>query len=766
MNRFFTFILTLLLATALPAQQADGYGELKSKMLHLKEKYSGNESNSNQAIVTVLHKLCSDYPRRLTIQQYKELEAAFTAMKVKTSDGKMLSTLEAAREALRGKSDTLDIEQRILDYYQKVPQELIYIHTDRPYYVPGDTIWFRAHLVDAVTHTPISRSKYVYVELHDLQVDTLVRRLIVKCDSNGIFANAIALPRQMHGGQYTLAAYTQWMRNFPAERFCYKLLTVVGNSSQREHDYSPRAKQPVPAEETNSFHQGKYSLQTVLRKGQLLIQLNEPCNEPLVCTLYGSGNLIVTDYTPGKVLRIDCQSLRPGSISIALVNSETGTIVAEGQVDIVRPQPQVTISGKASGKNAPVELTIDLADNDGKPLSGSFSLSIADYNVVKPDTLLPDIDRYLARQWGSYALSDMLSSTYPHIEYSFQTSQAISGSVRGTLLTKKIKRPKLMLVRPDTGFRETFELGDSSRFTINGLDFPDGTSFLLEGMRRTGSTRMVQLDIDPQTFPTLTTPDIQRSLTMSDEASSATASNVPAGFAKQAQEQVMYGATDYSIDLPEVVKEKKRKPRTDNRMKIEPFKAHYDDQPFLNNCSTMEVLLNTLGLKVTRNDDGMPAIQTWTTGGLGPIIYIDDVQSNAEELLILEPSSLHSIEYFQHNDPRLLVYRWDGPTRGVLLVRVKPGSTGKNGPPLSMAAIQQQGWAPEATFYSPQYTDTRQKTRPDHRITLYWEPKLRTDHNGHATIRFYASDLSTRYLVTLEGVSDNGTIVSKQAVIE
>ena len=44
MNRVFTFILTLLLTTAMSAQQADGYGELKSKMLHLKEKYTGNEN--------------------------------------------------------------------------------------------------------------------------------------------------------------------------------------------------------------------------------------------------------------------------------------------------------------------------------------------------------------------------------------------------------------------------------------------------------------------------------------------------------------------------------------------------------------------------------------------------------------------------------------------------------------------------------------------------------------------------------------------------
>ena len=754
MNRFFTFILTLLLTTAMSAQQADGYGELKSKMLHLKEKYTGNESNSNQAIVTVLHRLCSDYPGRLNIQQYKELAKNLNAMMSKTSDGKMLRTLEAAFETLRGKSDTLDIEQRILGYYARVPQERIYLHTDRPYYVPGDTVWFRAHLVDAVTHTPISRSRYVYVELLDNAADTLCQRIIVRCDSDGVFANALTLPRHLRGGSYTLAAYTQWMRNFPAERFCYHPLWVAGSEPRAEYE-SAQLGLPVRPARTASPTGSDSPLQLGQRKGQLLVRLDHHTTEPLACTLYGSGNLIVTDYTPGKVLCIDSQSLRPGSLSVAIVNRQTGDIIAESQTRIEAPQPQVSIRGEARQHNEPMELTIDVAEADGTPLYGNFSLSITDYDVVKPDSVLPTIGECLAQQPDGYMLADMLSGKYPRIDYGFQTSQTISGQIRGTIF-KRIKHPKLMLVRPDTGFRTTFELGDSSRFTIRGLDFPDGTTYVLEGTRQTGSTSLVQLDIDPQTFPTLHSPLTPHLSPLS----------IPDDFARQAQEQVMYGSVDRVVDLPEVVKEKKRKPRTDNRMKIEPFKAHYDDQPFLNNCSTMEVLLNTLGLKVTRDDDGNPAIRTWTTGGLGPLIFIDDVQSKSEELLILEPSSLHSIEYFQQNDPRLLAYRWDAPTRGVLLVRVKPGFTGKNGPQLSMAAIQQQGWAPDATFYSPQYTDISKKTRPDHRTTLYWNPKVKTDEEGRATVRFYASDVSKRYLVTLEGVSDNGTVISKQAIIE
>ena len=44
-------------------------------------------------------------------------------------------------------------------------------------------------------------------------------------------------------------------------------------------------------------------------------------------------------------------------------------------------------------------------------------------------------------------------------------------------------------------------------------------------------------------------------------------------------------------------------------------------------------------------------------------------------------------------------------------------------------------------------------------MTLYWNPKVKTDDNGHV-------DISKRYLVTLEGVSDDGINIHKEAIIE
>ena len=753
------FIGIVMVTLTVSAQTTSTYGDLRAKLLHVGQQFTGKNTANDQAVAVVIRELANNYQGRLSRQQFRELRDTIEGMRSRISAETWRTALSNAVKTLQEKTDTLDIQQCILDYYKRVPQEQIYVHTDKPYYVPGDTVWFRAHLVDAVTHTPISRSRYVYVELHDQQADTLMQRIIVKCDSDGVFANAILLPKTMKGGSYTLAAYTQWMRNFPAERFFYKELLVVGNKSSQKTKSVPFGL-PVRPLRTQSPLPTDSGLELGQRKGQLLIQLNKVTDDPLACVLYGSGNLLVADYTQGKVLCIDSQSLRPGNVSVAMVHRQTGEIVAESQTNIVGGETLVNISGNAQTHNDLMELGITLMGADGTPLSGNFSLSVTDYDVVTPDTLQPAIDKYLNQQYADYPLSDMLSGTYPRIDYSFQTSQTITGQIRGTIF-KKIKNPKLMLVRPDTGFRQTFELGDSCRFTINGLDFADGTTYVLEGMRRTGSTSLVQLNIDPQTFPTLHSPFSSATSTLS----------VPDNFAKQAQEQVMYGSIDREIELPEVVKEKKRQHKPTNLLGVMPFRAFYDDDPLLNNFYSMEILLSTLGIPVYRDANGEMQIRyrsgTVTRAMQGPVIFIDEFRSNVEELLMLQPETIESIEWFDHvGAASMTIYGWNVSTSGLLLVRQKPGLHGRIFRPLSMATVQQQGWKPNVEFYSPQYTDKNQKTRPDHRTTLYWNPKVTTDANGKACVKFYASDISKRYLVTLEGVSDDGTIVYQQRVIE
>ncbi|MCQ2127641.1 MAG: hypothetical protein MJZ06_09445 [Bacteroidaceae bacterium] len=63
------------------------------------------------------------------------------------------------------------------------------------------------------------------------------------------------------------------------------------------------------------------------------------------------------------------------------------------------------------------------------------------------------------------------------------------------------------------------------------------------------------------------------------------------------------------------------------------------------------------------------------------------------------------------------------------------------------------GYTPPAQFYTPQYPDGPQYYDVDYRRTLYWNPNLQTDKDGHARIEFYNNSYSTRFKVSASGLN-------------
>lgn len=59
-------------------------------------------------------------------------------------------------------------------------------------------------------------------------------------------------------------------------------------------------------------------------------------------------------------------------------------------------------------------------------------------------------------------------------------------------------------------------------------------------------------------------------------------------------------------------------------------------------------------------------------------------------------------------------------------------------------------------FYVPKYASGPVSQRTDFRPTIYWNPDLRTDLNGLATVEFVTSDAVTNFRTTIEGISSNG----------
>lgn len=112
------------------------------------------------------------------------------------------------------------------------PQEKVYVVTDRDAYISGDSIRFRAFLVDASSHRkPDFGSKFIYLELINPFGKTETRVKIK--DNGGKFAGIIPLSVEMPEGTYTLCAYTQFMQNSGKEYFYRKSIPVFSQLSQK-----------------------------------------------------------------------------------------------------------------------------------------------------------------------------------------------------------------------------------------------------------------------------------------------------------------------------------------------------------------------------------------------------------------------------------------------------------------------------------------------------------------------------------------------------
>ncbi len=101
--------------------------------------------------------------------------------------------------------------------------EKVYAHVDRPLYFPGETIWFKAYVVNA-SNTISAISEMMYADLLSPKgsvVKTL--RLQVR---NGYAYGSFPIAKDWVGGIYSLKMYTNWMRNYNEEMYFTKNITV------------------------------------------------------------------------------------------------------------------------------------------------------------------------------------------------------------------------------------------------------------------------------------------------------------------------------------------------------------------------------------------------------------------------------------------------------------------------------------------------------------------------------------------------------------
>lgn len=106
--------------------------------------------------------------------------------------------------------DYSDFEKRVIGNFltlvRDLPQEKVYLHTDKSAYTVGEDVWFRAYGVHALLGTPEIPSRFIYVDLIDKR-DSLVERVKVGM-RDSCFYGQLPLSKSLQQGEYCLRAYT------------------------------------------------------------------------------------------------------------------------------------------------------------------------------------------------------------------------------------------------------------------------------------------------------------------------------------------------------------------------------------------------------------------------------------------------------------------------------------------------------------------------------------------------------------------------------
>ena len=414
---------------------------------------------------------------------------------------------------------------RILRQVQLFPQEKTYVFTDAESYQAGQRIHLRVFLVNAVVHQTDSMSHYVYVELLNSEHLVVKRVRLIRSDQG--FVGHIDIPEGVVKGRYLLRSYTKNMLNLSS----YESLKSIFIGGQGKL---------LPC---------KYSKATNTIKGntKLKLYINKLGNNIKV-SIDNYSDSIKTDYrlfihcrsVPiyfGKISKdkdviLSYDSLSQGGIySFQLLDANLNTV--EEKLKLIYPEKELcpisvkwietekTNDGQVpciikannlrEGETMDVSVRVEYAGTnllDG--LSNILSHLLYDMDVAdcpeQPASVLfnNESEQLLdSCSWNRYRMADVIKGECKKGKISIEKSTVIRGRVETLIGHKPIKEGVVNLISPDKGFYAVTKTDAQGRFSFEGIDFPEGTQYVLNAFTKAGKS-WVKLLLDEEEFPSYT----------------------------------------------------------------------------------------------------------------------------------------------------------------------------------------------------------------------------------------------------------------------
>jgi len=428
------------------------------------------------------------------------------------------------------------------------------------------------------------------------------------------------------------------------------------------------------------------------------------------------------------------------------------------------------------GKREPVNLSLNIQSALGKPVNGNFSISITDSHTVKQDSLADNILSYLlltsdikgyveepaayfadnkiatrektdvlmmTQGWRRFNTADIVKGIYKPSTFYMEEGQALSGKVLN-LFNKPSKKSDIIMISPYKNLIRTAKTDSLGRYLIDGIEFPDSTSFILKAKKPKSITDVeIVTDIDDFPKPNGYQPTPFNANSAAEE-----------DYFKISKEKYYYEGGMRGINLGEVTVKAAKKADTQTEYysgmgDTEITSEQLDKYPGM---SIINLLYTIPGIQVSGDKISI-------RGSMGnPMFLVDNIEmQDMEEISYLTTNDIQSLEVFKGASAAIFGSRGGN---GVIAITLKEGVTLKASTPISLAHVIPLGYQKASQFYVPKYeVDSVMKSaQPDLRTTIYWNPKLEADANGTVHVKFYTADKANNYSVVLEGITKSGEI--------
>ncbi len=558
----------------------------------------------------------------------------------------------------------------------------------------------------------------------------------------------------------------------PGESY-YAMVTTPGDKERRFD---------LPVIETQGA-----TLSTTYLGDKLYFQANATDTDLLAgshVVIHSRGRLISAGRgdSVGGVGMVERSALFDGISVISLVNADN-KVLSERLV-FKRPEksPLVTFSTNELNysKRELAEVTMQILDSKGNPATqGEFGVAVTDNSSIEFDPaennilsyllLTSDLKGYIedpalyfdgepavmdqrldllmrTQGWRRFDLSQILVGEFPKRTFRYENEVSVNGHVKG-YFGNDARRPNIMVLCPAQKYFDSFELDESSRFRLVGLDIPDSTTYVIQSRGRRGANSLV-IEVSPEIFPE------PKSTIFKKERLEI---YVPVAFVNQSKDKFFYEGGMNVIDIDAVSVTGTASTDEDG---IDPFATQGTGREELESMFAMTLtdIIETYPNMSISEEEGV----SYRNGSAARFI-VDGVDMEWSEISNLQANTIETINFYSG----AMAAEYSDSAGGVFVITMAEGFSAFKTLP-GIAYVSPLGYQRSLRFYQPDYKNPTLKATlpPDYRTTIFWSGELQPDANGYITFELFTADKVTSYTITIEGVTESGEIVRATSNIE